>query len=276
MARVQTPTLPLSRARHPHLRRWIWIGTSLAAAVVIVLALLAAAVPLSSDALRHRIVAALSERLDSDVSLGDLHWRVFPRLRAEGEALVIRQHGRDDQPPLITVKRFSVEADLIGLLHKHVSHVQLEGLDIEIPPDRHPDATPSPAEQQPATADRPVATIGHSGGAPSAADIEEGVVLDSMDSDEARLAIISSHPDKPPKVWNIHKLHVTTVGVNDAMAYQATLTNGIPRGEIVTTGSFGPWQRDEPGRHAARRHIHFRYADLSIFKGIAGMLSSKG
>ena len=246
------------------------------------LVLLAAAIPLSSDTLRHRIVSALSERLDSDVSLGDLHLRVFPRLRAEGEALVIRQHGRADVPPLITIKSFAVDADLIGLMRKHVSHVRLEGLDIEIPPDRHPDEQPSPSDDEPSAPGRTVATAageenGHARSSPpSAADIEEGVVIDAMDTTDARLAILSSHPGKAPKVWNIHALHMETIGVDEAMAYRATLTNGIPRGEIVTRGSFGPWQRGEPGRTPLNGVFTFDRADLSIFKGIAGMLSSKG
>ncbi len=277
---IQTSVESLSQPpRRSHRRRWIWIGASLAAAVVIVLALVAAAIPLSTDSLRHRIVAALSERLDSDVSLGDLHLRLFPRLRATGEALVIRQHGRQDSPPLISVKRFTVDADLIGLLHKHVAHVQLEGLDIEIPPDRHPDNDQPPPEKTPTDSGRgAVATTGAGAGsgAPSEDHIEEGVVIDAMDSDDTRLAIISSHPDKAPKVWNIHTLHMTTVGVNDSMLYEATLTNGIPRGEIVSKGSFGPWKRDEPGRTPLAGTFTFDHADLSIFKGIAGMLSSKG
>jgi hypothetical protein len=273
----------LTHSPHPsHRRRWIWIAVSLGAAVAMVLVLLAAAIPLSSDSLRHRIVATLSERLDSDVSLGDLHLRIFPRLHAEGEALVIRQRGRASVPPLITVKSFAVDADLIGLMRKRVAHVRVDGLDIEIPPDRHPDQEPPPSTDEPPATGRTVATTGGDanarprGGAPSAADIEQGVVIDAMDSTDARLAILSSHPDKPPKVWNIHTLHMNTIGVNQAMAYQATLTNGIPRGEIVTSGTFGPWERDEPGRTPLDGTYTFEHADLSIFKGIAGVLSSKG
>jgi hypothetical protein len=273
----------LTHSPHPsHRRRWIWIAVSLGAAVAMVLVLLAAAIPLSSDSLRHRIVATLSERLDSDVSLGDLHLRIFPRLHAEGEALVIRQRGRASVPPLITVKSFAVDADLIGLMRKRVAHVRVDGLDIEIPPDRHPDQEPPPSTDEPPATGRTVATTGGDanarprGGAPSAADIEQGVVIDAMDSTDARLAILSSHPDKPPKVWNIHTLHMNTIGVNQAMAYQATLTNGIPRGEIVTKGSFGPWHRHEPGRTPLDGVFTFDRADLSIFKGIGGLLSSKG
>jgi hypothetical protein len=272
-----------------HRRRWLWIAISVVSAAVIFLVLLVAAVPLSSDSMRHRIVGYLSDRLDSDISLGDLHLRVFPRLHAEGAALVIRQHGREDVPPLITVKRFAVDADLLGLIRKHVSHVQLEGLDIQIPPDRHPDSGDdsngdgdhAPAGGAPAAAGRVTATSGRENGAKAtdagaSTDAAKGIVIDSMDSANARLAVISSRPDKASKVWNIHTLHMTTVGIDHAMGYQATLTNGIPRGEIVTSGTFGPWERDEPGRTPLDGTYTFEHADLSIFKGIAGVLSSKG
>src|SRR5262249_56914376 len=52
--------------------------------------------------------------------------------------------------------------------------------------------------------------------------------------------------------------------------------NAIPPGEIETSGSFGPWQRDEPGRTPLHGNYSFQRADLSIFNGIAGILSSTG
>src|SRR5882672_3317986 len=120
-----------------HVKRWIWLSTSLVAAGIILTVLFLAAVPLSSDTLRRRMVDALSKRLDADVELGDLSLRVFPRLRVEGANLEIRKHGRTDIPPLISVKTFHADANLMGLMRKHVSHVQLDGLDIEIPPKDH-------------------------------------------------------------------------------------------------------------------------------------------
>jgi uncharacterized protein involved in outer membrane biogenesis len=94
-----------------------------------------AAVPMSSDTLRRRMIATLSERLDSVVELGDLQVRVFPGLRAEGKDLIIRKNGRTDVPPLIAIKGFSVDATLMGLWRKHVANVELEGLEISVPPD---------------------------------------------------------------------------------------------------------------------------------------------
>jgi len=272
------PLTPRDPARRRH-RRWIWAFSGLIAAAMIVLAMLAAAVPLSSDVLRHRLVATLSERLDGDVTLGDLHLRVFPSVHAEGSSLVIRKRGRSDAPPLISVSRFTADGNLLRLLHKHVAHVQLEGLDIEIPPKpRHADddrgRSSTGAERAPATTG---ATRPAGGGTLSGArDPEADVVVDAMDSMDARLAILSSEDAKPPKVWAIHTLHMETVGIGQAMPYNATLTNGIPRGEIVTKGSFGPWQREEPGDTPLNGTYTFDHADLSIFNGISGILSSRG
>lgn len=248
-------------------KRTIWTFSLLAAGLVVVLVLLAAAVPFSSDSLRERIVSTLSDRLDADVTMNDLSLRLFPRVYAVGTDLVIRERDRTGVPPLITVKRFEVQADLIGLMRKHVAHVELEGLDIEIPPGRHHDDDPK---------DTPEGASASTADADLWDDIEDGVVIDRMDSKDARLALMSSKPGKPAKVWEIHLLHMQQVGVGRAMPFQATLTNGIPKGEIETEGHFGPWQKDEPGDTPLDGTYWFEKADLSIFKGIAGILSSSG
>jgi hypothetical protein len=235
--------------------------SSVVAGVVILAALFVAAVPFTASTLRHRMISTLSERLDGDVTLGDLQLHAFPRMHAVGTDLVIRQRGRAGVPPLITIKRFEVNADVAGLMRNHVAHVQIEGLDIEIPPggvDKDVDndkAKPSKESEHYR---------------------EEGVVVDALDTTDARLAIISSKPYKAPKVWNIHTLHMEHVGAGRAMPYRATLTNGVPPGEIVTKGSFGPWHRDKPGHTPLDGTFIFDNADLSVFKGISGMLSSRG
>ena len=97
-------------------RWWFWTAIGLAVLAVTVVVGFIAAVPMSSDTLRRRMIATLSERLDSAVELGDLQVRVFPGLRAEGKDLIIRKNGRTDVPPLIAIKGFSVDATMTGLL----------------------------------------------------------------------------------------------------------------------------------------------------------------
>jgi hypothetical protein len=60
------------------------------------------------------------------------------------------------------------------------------------------------------------------------------------------------------------------------MSYRASLKNAKPPGMIETTGEFGPWQSDEPSETPVSGNYTFRNADLSVFKGISGKLSSDG
>lgn len=234
-------------------RVWLWTTVGLVGLLAVILAIFLSAVPLSSDTLRRRIVASLSAQLESDVQLADLQLRVFPRLHAAGSGLVIRRRGLHDLPPLISITRFSVDANLIGLVRKHVAHVDLEGLEIGIPPGEDDNGKPHDD---------------HS--------LKNGVVVDTLDANNARLVFIPRKKDKAPKVWAIHTLRMHNVGIEQAMPFDATLTNAVPPGEIVTSGSFGPWQRNEPGDTPLQGTFTFDRADLGVFKGIAGTLSSQG
>ena len=102
------------------------------------------------------------------------------------------------------------------------------------------------------------------------------LIVDNLVSTDARLVIIPREEGKTPKVWSIHRLHMNDVGLAQAMPYQATLTNAIPPGEIETAGHFGPWERDDPGATPLDGTFSFQNADLSVFKGISGILSAHG
>jgi hypothetical protein len=246
-------------------RRW-WFWTLLGAIglIVVVVILTLAVVPLSSDTLRHRMIATLSERLNSHVELGDLHLRVFPALHAEGSNLIIRWHGRTDVPPLISIAAFTVDANLAGLMRKRVAHVQLTGLDIQIPPDHG------------GLNDKNEKASGSKADGRDDESFEKTVVIDTVETTNARLIIVPEKENKEPKVWAIHALKMHDVGATEAMPFEATLTNGVPPGEIATTGSFGPWEKDDPGLTPLDGKFDFAQADLSVFKGIAGILSAKG
>src|SRR5688572_4985878 len=102
--------------------------------MVAALVTIATYIPYSGDRLRDKVIATLSEHLDADVELGELHLRIFPRVRVDGKGLVVRHERRRDVPPLISADAFTVNADLVGLWRQHVSRVELEGLHIQIPP----------------------------------------------------------------------------------------------------------------------------------------------
>jgi hypothetical protein len=245
-------------------RRWRWItGSLLAGCLVAGATLFFVRIPISSEVLRRRVVSTLSERLESEVELGSLELRLTPRLSVVGGGLIIR-HKRHRDIPLITVQSFTVTSGLAALLRKHVSYVSLEGLAIQIPPG-------DPAESGDAQGSR-LADVPRPGKDTSV----RQVVIDQLVADNSTLTIVPREADKRPKVWRMHKLRLYSVGMDHAMPFESVLTNAIPPGEIATTGSFGPWDVDDPGRTPIDGEFTFDHADLSVFKGIAGLLSARG
>jgi hypothetical protein len=186
-------------------------------------------------------------------------------LHVEGGELTIRRRGgANDRPPLISVKTFSADATIPALWRRHVSHLRLEGLSIDLPPKPAAAAEDAGRPAPPQEGPRP------------RGEKRRVVIVDVLESMDARLAIHSSKPQRPPRVWDIHKLIMRGVGIDQKMPFEAVLTNALPPGQIQTSGSFGPWNVDDPGRTPLEGSFDFANADLSVFKGIAGMLSARG
>src|SRR6476660_8511683 len=160
--------------------RTVVVGV-VAALAVLVLVLTVLIVTLWSrwaDGARARLVAALSEQFDAEVTLDDLRVQVFPGLRAEGRGLTVRHRGRQDVPPLLSIAHFSAEGSIAQLLRKHVSRLDLDGLDIEIPPDHDIQIPPDHDTKAPADSTH----------ARKARKVPQGLVIDQVFSNSARLA----------------------------------------------------------------------------------------
>jgi AsmA-like protein len=238
-------------------RRWRWaVFGALCVSLLVAGALpLVFRLPYSADTLRKRIVETLADRLDAQVDLAHLELDVL-RMRIAGSGLVIRHRGRTDVPPLIAIDTFTVRANPRGLWNRHVASVKLDGLKIQIPPN-----------------DTEGDLKGRRGGPHLSS---QQVVLDLLEASDAKLVILRRDPAKPPRTWMIHALRVTSVSASSAMPFAATLTNAVPPGSIETMGAFGPWHRDDPGHTPIDGEFYFHHADLSVFNGISGILSSRG
>ena len=162
----------------------------------------AARIPFSSETLRKRLVHTLEDRLDADVELSALTLRFHPRLRAVGTGLTIRARNRSDIPPLIQVAHFTVDAELAGLWHRHVSNVRVDGLQIRTPPD-DPHAEPSDVTAALSRSEPSSETV------PS--DYLKQVVIDDLDAPDAELIVLRSDPTKQPRKWSLHQLHLKQV-----------------------------------------------------------------
>lgn len=243
--------------------RWL---IAIVGGTLVVLALVAGAGS-RTDALRQLVIDTLSDRLDSEIELQSFSVDTFPTVHVRGGGLVIRHKGRRDVPPLVSVQAFTLDGGMIGLLSRprRFRTVTLSGLQINIPPGFKHDSSPQTPE---AAAVRSSARDDAS--SPAA------IVVDLLQADDATLSLIPKRAGKEPRVFLVHRLTMKPLGRAEVMSFEAAITNPIPRGLVNAKGTFGPWQREDPGATPLSGNYTFNDADLGTVKGIAGHLNSTG
>jgi hypothetical protein len=236
---------------------WTLVGLVLASCIAFVV-LLTVPAPIERW-LQARVLLALRQHYQSDVKLENLHVTLIPAFRATAENFVLPNRGNGEFPPLITVKRVTVYADVFELLRDpaHIDWVKLDGLEIHVPPKGEPGASGQAA---------PVKHRTHLA----------NFVIDQVDADNTELYVLRKDPNRGPLQFDLRRLTLHTAGVGQPMTFKAQLTNPTPPGLIDTTGHFGPWDFDEPSDTKVDGHYIFQHADLSVFNGISGILSSLG
>jgi hypothetical protein len=236
--------------------RWI---IAIVGGTLVLLAIVAGAGSRTAT-LRQLAIDTLADRLDSDVELQSFSVDTFPTVHITGTGLVIRHRGRRDVPPLVLVEAFSMDGGLAGLLSRprRFRTVSLTGLTINIPPGGLKGV---PRRNRSTSPDE---------GGPAA------IVVDVLEAQDAALTLIPRREGKEPKVFAIHRLTMKPLGRAQTMSFEGTITNPIPKGLVKTTGTFGPWNRQDPGATPLNGRYTFDNADLTPIKGIAGTLSSTG
>lgn len=234
---------------HGPLKKWLLVAV-LAALVLIVV--FAAASPVLSSIARPRIQSALQDRFASDLTIQNLKVSLFPSVTISGDSVVFHRKGHPDDPPLIQIAKFTARGNILGLLARRLSLVHLEGLDIRIPPK------------------------GSGGTRTAGGGKTPYFVIDDIIADGAKLSTIPRESWKEPLVFDIKTLRMKGASSNGPLTFSAVLTNAKPPGEINSQGKFGPWDKDEPGDTPVSGNYTFRDADLGVFKGISGILSSDG
>jgi hypothetical protein len=208
----------------------------------------------ASPYLRERVKRELAERFQADVEIRSLTVSLFPRARVVGEGIALRERGASTPAPLIEIRKFTAEAGLFGVFAtpSRIRFVRLEGLQIHVPPHRDRSRQNEPKRQP-----RPF-------------------VLDEVIADGTLLEIAPKTPGKDPRLFQIARLTLHSAGTDSPMNFIASLTNPTPPGSIESSGQFGPWQAEDPRQTPVSGNYTFRGADLSVFPGISGTLSSEG
>ncbi len=245
----------------PQSARWKKILTPLLLAILVFVIALAVLAHHAEPLLRARVVETLSTRFHSRVDLASLHVSVAQGLSVSGKGLMI--YGQNDPnihregvQPLIGVDEFRFRTTLLSLLRSpmHIGTVYIQGLQLNIPPKQD--------RQQ------------FKDMAPKGGKIK--IVVDEFRSEKAELVINTDRPDKLPLEFEIQNLVMKDIGPDRPMAFNATLVNPKPVGNIVSKGEFGPFHPEDPRESPVRGEYSFRDADLGTLKGIGGILSSTG
>jgi hypothetical protein len=264
------------RRRIPH---WpFWMGGIVLALLITVGIFIDIAAHRAEPYARQQVVQALSDRFHARVELDSFHLSLGNTLHGEwgvwGEGKGLRiwppadvegVHVPEPNPParpLIQLAEFHFHAPLHYQSGQpiHITQIRLKGLDVRFPPrSRMQRASESKAP-----------------GPSNPSKFNVSVVVDAVDCTDARFTLETDKPNKLPLDFVINHFRLKGVRPGAPMAFEAQLENPKPPGAIHTTGSFGPWIVSDPGSSAVAGNYTFNRADLSVFKGIAGILNSTG
>lgn len=217
--------------------------------------------------LRDRMIASLSARFHSPVELDTLHLDPTDGVHVTGTGLRILYLAGPTVPnsdtvpgqPMLSIDSFEFQTNFIELFKPttRILTVFVRGMQLNIPPRRPPQAGQN---DDPKRKGQPKISI----------------VVDKIVCVDSKIVVETTHPGKLPLVFDIASATLMDVGVKKPLLYDATLTNPKPVGQIRATGHFGPWQADNPRDTPIDGTYWFTHADLSTFRGIAGMLSATG
>lgn len=259
--------------RRHRLLKWIAAGLLVFLAIFGIVA--GVAVRHAEPFLRALIVERLEERFHARVELDSFHVSLAQGLRAQGKGLRIWPPAQVEGvavavsgKPLIELAEFHFRAPLHFERGKpiHIWTVELRGLKVDVPP--KPRVVHERPSIQPSTEAAPAPLL-------KGAELLQ-FQIDSVQCRDAVLMLENSNPAKQPLEFDIQTIKVARVRADGTMGFEAVLTNPRPRGLIATKGSFGPWALDDPGETPIAGVYRFEHADLGVFKGIAGTLSSTG
>ena len=216
------------------------------------------------NAIRLWVIRSLSDHFQSRVELATLRVTGFPNLGVSGEDLTIYFHDRTDVPPIIHIDKFSFDLGVLAILRlpRRVSTALIENMTVTIPP----------------RGEKKNAKSSDSG---KTNNMLTSLIVDEVICKNTILITLPRKPDpgkpaKEPLEWDIHDLDLRSASVDKPFHFHGILTNAKPKGEIDTSGEFGPWEVDDPGSSPVSGSYKFTDADLGPFPGIAGILSSNG
>ena len=198
--------------------------------------------PFSENSVRED----LAEASDSTVTIRSYHPTYFPPgCTLEG---VEFRHG-PNQFKLILINKLVVEGSYAGILTRHVPRITAIGARVFVPP---------------------------FGGNIQFHSQHSDIVVDELIANGTAVQFTSADPHKGAFVFDVHEALLRQVRWGKPIEYRLKLHNPNPPGEISANGQFGAWADGHPQDTPLSGTYTFERADLGVYGGIGGILSSKG
>jgi hypothetical protein len=196
---------------------------------------------------QNSVTQILQQMSDSQVHIHGFHPTYFPSPGCILDGVEFR-HGDPASKPLITIEKLTLQATYFGIPFQHISRVTAEGMHIVI----------SVANGKPLNITRSKITIGEI--------IADGTTLDFETED----------PEKKLLRFDIKEARLSDVGWNGPLTYRVKVHTPEPPGDVYATGKFGVWDVENPGKTPVSGEYNLEHADIGMFPGIGGTLSSVG
>jgi hypothetical protein len=195
-----------------------------------------------------RVLEELREVSDSQVQAAAFHRTYFPHPGCILENVHF-VHGSNATKPLITIERLTVRTTYFGILRRHIALMNAAGMRVQIPPF----GTLQPFHSEPST-----------------------LTVDELVANGATIEFESGDRENPPLRFDIHEASLRSLAPGEPMSYRVKVHNPQPPGEVTAAGKFGAWESSDLPRTPISGEYKFENADLSVYGGIAGTLSSVG
>jgi AsmA-like protein len=194
------------------------------------------------------VVQDLQQASDSQVRLRGFRRTYFP---APGCVIdgVEFYHGTNAATPMITIQKLIIRGSYFGVVTRSLSNITAEGLRVSIPA---------------------------LGSGETFHTKPSKITIDEIVANGAVLEFALRAPGAAPLRFEIQEAVLRNVGWNGAASYRVKVRNPEPPGEIAAEGKFGVWNVSDPGQTPVSGKYRFDQADLSVYGGIAGTLSSAG
>ena len=193
------------------------------------------------------VVQDLAEASDSTVTIRGSHRTYFPSPGCILEG--VEFHHGPDKWTLITIDRLTIEGSYSGIVTKRVPRIRAEGGHVFVPP----------------VGNQVIFKTQHS-----------KLVVEELVANGTVVEFAPDQPSKKPLRFEVQRGILHNVQWGDPIDYDLKFHNPEPPGEIATRGKFGVWIKGNAGETPISGEYTFDHADLGVYHGVAGTLSSKG